>query len=138
MVVDASVLAKLFVAEDLSDQARQIISQTAEVWAPAHALAELAEILARKVALGEITLEQCEMALDVAVRLLRTAPLDGLVAPAVRIAHELNLSVYDCLYLALSEARGEQLVTWDKRLLRGVQGSRFESATRPLLATWKS
>lgn len=67
-----------------------------------------------------------------AVRLLNTAPLDGLIGPAAHLAQELKLSVYDTLYLALAEQRGEVLVTWDKRLLRGVRGSRFERVVLPL------
>lgn len=136
MVFDASVLAKLFVAEDLSDKARQLVGAAGEVWAPAHALAELAEILCRKVALSEISSEQCNLALAAAVRLVRTAPLDDLLTPAALIAQEIKISVYDALYVALAEIRAEELVTWDKRLLRGVQGTRFEKSTRPLLSSW--
>lgn len=136
MVFDASVLAKLFVAEDLSDEARQLAGAAGEVWTPAHALAELAELLCRKVALSEISSEQCDLALATALRLVRTAPLDDLLAPAALIAQEIKISVYDALYVALAEIRGEDLVTWDKRLLRGVQGTRFEKATRPLLSSW--
>jgi len=136
MIIDASVLAKLFVAEDLSEEARRIVAAGPEVWAPAHALAELAEILCRKVTLGEISAEQNTLALGAAVRLIRTAPLEGLVIPATLIARELAMSVYDALYLALGETRREDLVTWDKRLLRRVQGTRFELVTLPLHSSW--
>jgi predicted nucleic acid-binding protein len=138
MVFDASVLAKLFVAEDLSDEARRLVGAAGEVWTPAHALAELGEILCRKVALSEIASQQCDLALATAIRLVRTAPLDDLLTPAAIIARETKISVYDALYLALADLRGEELVTWDKRLLRGVQGTRFEKMTRPLLSSWTS
>ena len=136
MVFDAWVLAKLFVAEDLSDEARQLVGAAGEVWAPAHALAELAEILCRKVALSEISSEQRDLALTAALRLVRTAPLDDLLAPGTLVAQEIKISVDDALYVALAESRDEDLVTWDKRLLRGVQGTRFEKTTRPLLSSW--
>lgn len=132
MVVDASVLAKLFVAEEGSERTRALLETASEIWTSAHALAELAEVLCRKVALGEVSREQCRLALDVAVRLVSSEPLNGIVGAAAQIAQDLNLSVYDTLYLALAEKRGETLITWDQRLLRGVQGSRFETiAQRP-------
>jgi predicted nucleic acid-binding protein len=48
MIVDASVLVKLFCEEDLSEEARRIVGEADEIWSPAHALAEVAEILSRK------------------------------------------------------------------------------------------
>jgi predicted nucleic acid-binding protein len=99
MIVDASVLAKLFVAEDLSNEARAVVANAVEIWAPAHAAAELAEILYRKVTLNEIAASQCEHALDAASRLVRSAPLEPLLKPAVSIALTARLSVYDSLIL---------------------------------------
>ncbi len=136
MVLDASVLAKLFVAEDLSNEARALVANTSDLWAPAHVLAEVGEVLCRKVALGEITTQQCDMALALAPRVVRTAPLDDLIGPAALIAQEIKVSVYDALYLALALARQDVLTTWDKRLLRTIKGTRFEGAVKPLLASW--
>lgn len=84
------------------------------------------------MALGEVSREQCRLALDVAVRLVSSEPLNGIVGAAAQIAQDLNLSVYDTLYLALAEKRGEMLITWDQRLLRGVEGSRFETMVQRL------
>ena len=97
MVVDASVLAKLFVAEEGSERTRALLETASEIWTSAHALAELAEVLCRKVALGEVSREQCRLALDVAVRLVSSEPLNGIVGAAAQIAQDLNLSVYDTL-----------------------------------------
>ena len=132
MVIDASVLAKLFSAEELSVEARQIVGAADEVWAPAHALAELAEVLTRKAALNEMTWEQCVLALNTVVKLLRVAPLDTLLVPACEIAREIGCSVYDALYVALARQRKEQVVTWDKRLLARVNGTPYASVVRPL------
>jgi predicted nucleic acid-binding protein len=132
MVVDASMLAKLFCDEDLSSEARQIVGGLDEIWAPAHALAEFAEVLHRKVALNEMTWEQCVLALNAIVKLLRDEPLDSLLVPASEIAREIGCSVYDALYVALATKRAEQLVTWDKRLLSRVEGTRYAKSVRSL------
>jgi predicted nucleic acid-binding protein len=63
--------------------------------------------------------------------------LDDLLLPATAIARELGVAVYDALYLALAEARTDELVTWDKRLLRRVQDTRFERIAKPLHISWK-
>lgn len=136
MVVDASVLAKLFSAEAHSDEARRIVADAAEVWVPAHAMAELGEILLRKIGLGEMTDEQCKLAMTAAGRLVRTMPLRDLMLPALDIARELGISVYDALYVSLALHHSEAVVTWDKRLLRKTRGTRFDTIVRPLHAHW--
>ena len=103
---------------------------------PAHALAELGEILLRKIGLAEMTGEQCKLALTAAGRLVRTEPLHDLMVPALDIAQEIGLSVYDALYLGLAVHRSDTVTTWDKRLLRRTRATRFESIVRPLHTPW--
>jgi predicted nucleic acid-binding protein len=62
-------------------------------------------------------------------RLERLAPY---ASRAAAIAHELDHPVYDCFYLALSEALGAPLVTADGRLLARVAGTPFAARTQGL------
>ena len=53
-------------------------------------------------------------------------------ARAVAIARELDHPVYDCFYLALSEALDAPLITADGRLLARLAGTPFAGRTQGL------
>ena len=82
---------------------------------------------------GEISaVQQAQIAVDITRIFDR---LEGLVphaARAVAIARELDHPVYDCFYLAVSEALDAPLVTADGRLLARVAGTPFSTRTQGL------
>lgn len=115
MVIDTSVAAKWFVREDGHERAAAILDYDGPIVAPALLLPELANVLFRKVILGQVTREQAEASLAAAPRLLHTVmPMEGLIDHAFLLALELNHPVYDCVFLAAALPAGS-LVTADER-----------------------
>jgi predicted nucleic acid-binding protein len=130
LVVDASVAFKWYVSEDGTDFARQILAGNDILVAPELVVAEVcnASWIAyrrREIAAdqqGQIA-EDITRAFDRLETLVRHAPR------ATAIARELDHSVYDCFYLAVSEALDAPLVTADARLLARVAGTPFSVRT---------
>ncbi len=127
-VIDASVAVKLVTLEDYSDQADQLVRSVPALYAPAHFLAEASNVLWAKVAIRRTLAPELLIArLDFLTQLaVGTTPLPTLIVQAGSIAMELNVSVYDALYLALVERTDAPLVSDDRRLIAaGKRSARF-------------
>jgi predicted nucleic acid-binding protein len=118
-VVDASVAAKWVVAEAGSDAARRVLEGPGPLIAPDLLVAEVGNVLWKKVSRRAITRRHAQEALiwlpELFDRLFDSAAL----APrALEIAAEHGATVYDSLYVALAEAAGSDavLVTADAGL----------------------
>jgi predicted nucleic acid-binding protein len=130
LVVDASVLVKWFVAEELTAEADRLRPLVASLVAPDFCLIELTNILWKKVQRG--TLLPGEAAAIVpCLRLgsMRFLPSEPLLKAALDLAYELQHPVYDCLYLASMELLGIRFVTWDRQLHARLTPTRFARST---------
>lgn len=122
-IVDASVAIKWVVAETGTSEALKLLGH--RLIAPALLQVECANILWKKVKRGEMSAREG----GIAVRLLTGFGIE-LCAHEPDLSRVLELAValdhpaYDCVYLALAEARGVPLVTADMRLIRVVQTAR--------------
>jgi predicted nucleic acid-binding protein len=123
IVVDASVALKWYVAEEDSGAALALLTSGERLIAPDLVVAELRNGAWRLVRRGELRKEQLAI-------IARGVPeafaaLHGSAALATRaaaLALELNHPVYDCFYLALSEAQSAPLVSADRRLIAKADG----------------
>ena len=122
LVVDASVALKWVVEEEESEAALALKGR--DLAAPSLLRVEAANALRTLAARRAIT---PAAALNL-LSLLQEAPVTVVVEPddalerrALEIALELGHPVYDCVYLALAEGMGRQLVTADGRLLRAAR-----------------
>lgn len=125
LVVDASVVIKWFVDENLHLQARHIFAYQLELTAPDLLLAEVANIVWKKLRRSEIDEKQARTiaaALPNCVPVL--VPIPDIIDAAARIARELDHPVYDCLYLACAQRSGPG-VTADRRLFNRIKGSPY-------------
>lgn len=118
-VVDASVAAKWVVAEAGSDAARRVLEGPGPLIAPDLLIAEVGNVLWKKVSRRAITRRHAQEAIiwlpELFDRLFDSAAL----APrALEIAVEHGATLYDSLYVALAEAAGGEavLVTADPEL----------------------
>jgi predicted nucleic acid-binding protein len=118
-VVDSSVVYKWFNADAETSvaQARALIDEhqhgTRVLAAPAHMPAEVVNAL-RYAGLGEADLRLAAEALDAAEVVI--APLDGeLLAAAVGVAAQYDLTIHDALFAALAIQIGCELVTADRK-----------------------
>ncbi len=124
LVLDSNVAVKWVVPEDLSDRATLLRddfrNSVHELIAPdcwptevAHALTK-AERQARLVDAEGLWLD----VMSTAPQFFPSLPL---MSRALRIAKQARIGVYDCLYVALAEREGCELVTSDRRLIIGLK-----------------
>lgn len=123
-IVDASVVIKWFVPETRATEALRVYTSGTPLHAPTFLNIEVANIVWKKLRLGEITRTGADF---IVARLpllsLARHPDDALVAPAFDLADKTHRTVYDCLYLALAVQLGGQMVTDDERLVNSLAGS---------------
>jgi predicted nucleic acid-binding protein len=133
-VVDANVVVKLFVDEELSDEARALLgrlalSEPAQFFVPDLLLAECANVLWKYVQFYGYDVEMARANLaDLADLAIQTMPVPSLFQEAFEIGCRLNIAVYDACYVALAEGLECPLVTADESLFR-----RFADQGLPVL-----
>jgi predicted nucleic acid-binding protein len=125
-VVDGSVAAKWYFAESGHEAADRIlaagIAGERELVAPDLIVPEFANVLWKRVRRRE-----CSRAAAAEILVLwdtdcpRLVASSDLAAQAFELANALDLSVYDCLYLALAVELEAALATADRRLARAAR-----------------
>ncbi len=118
LILDASVAAKLFIAEGDSDQAEQVLALGEPLIAPDLVLVEVANAL-HKAWRREII---ADVQMDRALRKLPT--IFGRLFPAADLAaiisRILRHPVPDCVYIALHWRTGAPVVTADLELVQAA------------------
>ena len=119
-MVDASVAVKWVIEEPGAAKARRLAGARLE--APDLLLVECARVFWEKVRLGELAAEQAvSRMLALSKAPLSIVPSADVVELALGLALELDLDVYDCIYLALAGRLRLPLVTADRGLVSAVQ-----------------
>jgi predicted nucleic acid-binding protein len=125
-VVDSSVVIKWYVPEVHSAESLRYLDPALERHAPELLLAEIANILWKKVGRGEIAPDEAARIADgVRQAAIAIHPMGPLFGPALAIALDTGRSAYDCLYLALADILAAPMVTADRRLYNALQGSPY-------------
>ena len=123
MIIDASVAFKWLADEEESDAAFALLDRY-ELFAPILLMHEVANGLWRKV-----QRDQIDRSVSFSDELNRLPQLVNLVdetahvARALEIGREFGHPIYDCVYLAMAEARSDRLVTADLKFMAKVAGS---------------
>jgi len=124
IVVDASVMAALYVEEPLSAPARAALLRSREAGDDLHApdllLIECANALWKRVGRGELDRDSAMIAVTELSSLedLECHPLDGqLVPPALSLAIAHSLTAYDAAYAALAVQLGGTVLSGDRRFV---------------------
>jgi predicted nucleic acid-binding protein len=120
-VVDASVVAKWFVPERLSDEAERLLDDQHELASPDLMWAEIGNVLWKKTRAGHLTGQEAASI----IRALDAFPVTVfpsrlVLEGAVEIALGTGRSVYDSVYLALAVGLNCQLVTADERFANAL------------------
>lgn len=123
---------KWFVVEDDSDKARSLISRV-DLMAPGLIHVEVANAIWKKQRRGELarTPELLELAEPLS-RLLQTIDERSVLGRALEIALDLDHAVYDCIYLAMAEQLGAELLTADLKFFRKAHAHGFAATVRAL------
>ena len=126
LVVDSSVVIKWFVPEVHSDDALRYLDPDLERDAPELLLAEVSNILWKKVGRGELTAAQAgKIAQDVEQADGNIHPMANLFGPGLRIALATGRTAYDSIYLALADSLATRVVTADRRFYNALQGGPY-------------
>ena len=121
LVVDASVVVKLFLSEALSERAGALFAahpESGSLRAPSLLYSECANVLwkyVRRAALGRATAE-AHMNEILAMR-ITPAPVESLAAAALPLAIQHDITAYDATYVALAQSLTCNLITADQRLV---------------------
>ena len=135
-VIDASVAAKFFFAEDGSDRARSLLSSGAIFAAPDLMLVEVAQVAATYVRRGLASDAFARDAIDAVADLVdELASAQSLVATAYAFCRDDGFSPYEASYLALADQLDAPLVTADDRLIRKARGGRWGPGLPALAVT---
>jgi len=120
LVLDASAVVKLFREEEETPEMRQIVDlykkRRVSIYAPSLLFVELANALRYTQGL---TVNDVFDALG-ALKMLRLIVVDveHVLNRAVELAFEYDVTVYDAVYVALTELVNGILITYDRELLR--------------------
>jgi predicted nucleic acid-binding protein len=120
-VLDASIAVRWVIPEVGSEEAAELLERSFRWIAPRLMIVEVASALRRKVAEGELSSEVAYQALDALMAELahggiKLATDEDVVTLALVLAISLRHRLPDCVYLALAEREGADLVTADRRL----------------------
>ncbi len=118
-VVDASAAIAWFVPEPEHVDADFLLGSSVRRVAPDLIFAEVANVLRRKVRLGQITPQQAVDGLTALDHIIDVVlPSQALVKSAFELSRKLDHSVYDCIYLAATLSTDDSfLVTSDMKFL---------------------
>lgn len=125
-VLDSCVGFKWLVVEQDTDKARKLRDEYRQaihaLLAPDVFPVEVAHALTRAERQGRITpAEGAQLMTDMLNTLPQLFPSLPLLPRAYQISSAARIGVYDCLYVALAEQQGCELVTTDARLLTNLQ-----------------
>lgn len=130
-MIDASVAVKWYIPEAKSEEAVKYLvsyerNQTT-LLAPDLIVAEVGNVLLKKTRTGELSVED---AVEIATLFTRHCPLKlipvkELLSAALELAGNLELTVYDSLYLALALLTETNLVTADRQLKKAAEQHRL-------------
>jgi predicted nucleic acid-binding protein len=133
LVIDASVVVKWFVEEELADEAASLLRGSPSLHAPDLIVSEVTNALWKKFTRGHITREQAEGIAAVLPRsLLQLVPSISLHQRALDIAMEMSHPVYDCLYVACAENVEGSVITADRRFHAATRGGPYAGLVRHL------
>ena len=125
-VLDASVALKWVLSEPDTGKACQLRDDfrknLLELIAPDAFVLEIAHALTKAQRRGMIP-DAWRLWVDVMTTAPLLFPSSQLTPPAIQIASQAGIGVYDCLYVALAERQKCELVTADVRLQRALQST---------------
>lgn len=122
--VDASVVVKWSVSEELVANATLLLAHRLDLHAPDLVIVEFANACWKKFRMGQLPdVTQHLAAMERLPTRITLHSLGSLALRGAEIALALDHPVYDCLYLACAEGTGSQLVTADRRFANQVRAS---------------
>jgi len=133
-VLDSSVLVKLVLSEESSDEAKEAVTRILDaggaISSTESALPEAGNAIWKRThLLHQLDVEEYQTAISSAIRLItrmRLIPTTEVAGDAAEIALSEGVTFYDSLYIAAAQQTGSRLLTADRRQHQAARG-RVES-----------
>lgn len=133
LVVDANVALRWFLPEPQRAAALAVLERDAWLIAPELLLVEVGNGLRKKVLSGQADTARAFDCMATLRQVLdEVYPAARLLPRALELSIELRHPIYDCLYLALAEAKGVDLVTADGAFADVLEGHPLRARVRVL------
>jgi predicted nucleic acid-binding protein len=127
VVIDASVVVKLFFEEEYSEAAEECVAHADGLAAPDFIWVETANVIWKRQRRGDITADTANgLVRQILAMPVTVHPSAQLVPDALDLAVRYKRTVYDSLYVALAIRTGSVLVTGDLRLVNALAGGPLE------------
>ena len=147
-VIDTSALIKFVIAEEYTDLVRQIVSlhESSEIQliAPNFLLVECANVLWKNALRTGESFEDVMVALnDLQGINIGLVPQEDLLEDALRLALNVETTVYDALYCVLAQRENAEIITEDRRLRNAPDRTDIRCLTSecglndPILTTYR-
>ena len=147
-VIDTSALIKFVIAGEYTDLVRQIVSlheaPEIQLIAPDFLLVECANVLWKDALRTRVPVENVIAALNNLRGInIRFVPQEDLLEEALRIALNIEITVYDALYCALARRENAEIITEDRRLRNAPDRTDIRCLTSecglndPILTTYR-
>ncbi|MEX0643640.1 MAG: type II toxin-antitoxin system VapC family toxin [Pirellulales bacterium] len=131
LVIDASVLIKLFISEEGSREAATEIKKAEALFAPDLLWAETGNILWKYVRRHDLDSVDADQLLTEMMQLpIQLTATRELIEPALKTALQTHRTVYDCLYLVLAVRTNSLLLTADERFVNALARTPFAKHIR--------
>jgi len=140
LVVDASVVAKWYLPETLSDRAdalqQHAIAQELHLVAPDLLYYEVGNALWKRVRTQTLTAGEAQTLLAQLLALpIRRVSSYALAGAALEIAVQTGRTIYDAAYLAIAESLETRLITADERFVNALAATVYAERIE-WLGTW--
>lgn len=121
MVLDASVAAKWFFAEDQADPSLRLAYSQTHLHVPELFVSEFSSILLKQIRRSALDGSEASWMFEAVIGRVIVSGAVPAGAHALEIAMMAGISAYDAIYVALAEAMGIRFVTADERLVRAME-----------------
>lgn len=118
IVIDTSVLASLWVPNDMDELAFEVLRKDPEWMAPQLWKSELRSVLTLYLRKEILELSTVFQTMQEAENLMNAHTYEIQSAPVFQLVQRSGCSSYDCEFVALAEDLGIPLVTFDKQICR--------------------
>jgi len=128
IVLDASAIAKWFLVENESDYMKRIRNKIADKKIEAHVPDLIFIEIANVLRYSNLSANDVELGIKAAMQIgLVIHRFEELIYDAIKIAFENDLTIYDALYVSLSNRLEAPLITYDEILLKKVNRAKKAS-----------
>jgi predicted nucleic acid-binding protein len=122
IVVDTSVIASLWVPNDMEELAYEVLRKDPDWVVPLLWRSELRNVLALYLRKNILELSTVLQAMQEAEHLMESNAYEVNSTQVLQLVHNSGCSAYDCEFVALADDLGVHLVSFDKQICREFSG----------------